>query len=45
MVQLYATGAGPWKESIPDGQIIGSHLVAPKAPASARVGKLLTDPL
>jgi len=40
VVQLYATGGGPWTESIPDGQIIGSHLVAPKAPVYARVGKL-----
>jgi uncharacterized protein (TIGR03437 family) len=40
VVQLYATGGGPWTESIPDGQIIGSHLVAPKAPVFARVGKL-----
>jgi uncharacterized protein (TIGR03437 family) len=40
IVQLYATGGGAWTESIPDGQIIGSHLVAPKAPAYARVGKL-----
>jgi uncharacterized protein (TIGR03437 family) len=40
VVQLYATGGGPWTESIPDGQIIGSHLVAPKAPVFVRVGKL-----
>jgi uncharacterized protein (TIGR03437 family) len=40
VVQLYATGGGAWTESIPDGQITGSHLVAPKAPVFARVGKL-----
>jgi uncharacterized protein (TIGR03437 family) len=40
VVVLYATGGGPWTESIPDGQIMGSHLVAPKAPVFARVGKL-----
>ena len=40
VVVLYATGAGPWTESIPDGQIMGLHLVAPKAPVFARVGKL-----
>ena len=39
-VVLYATGGGAWTESIPDGQITGSHLVAPKAPVYARVGKL-----
>jgi astacin len=40
VVQLYATGGGPWKESIPDGQVTGSHLVSPRAPVFARVGKL-----
>jgi astacin len=40
VVVLYATGGGPWTESVPDGQIMGSHLVAPKAPVFARVGKL-----
>ena len=40
VVVLYATGGGPWTESIPDGQIMGSHLVAPRAPVFARVGKL-----
>ena len=40
MVVLYATGGGPWTESIPDGQITGSHLVAPRAPVFVRVGKL-----
>ena len=40
IVQLYATGGGPWTESIPDGQVTGSHLVAPRAPVFARVGKL-----
>jgi uncharacterized protein (TIGR03437 family) len=40
VIQLYATGGGPWTESIPDGQIVGSHLVAPRAPVFARVGKL-----
>jgi len=40
VVVLYATGGGPWTESIPDGQIMSSHLVAPKAPVFARVGKL-----
>lgn len=40
VVVLYATGGGPWTESIPDGQIMGSHLVAPRAPVYARVGKL-----
>ena len=37
---LYATGGGAWTESIPDGQIMGSHLVAPRAPVFVRVGKL-----
>jgi uncharacterized protein (TIGR03437 family) len=40
VVQLYATGGGPWTESIPDGQITGSHLVGLRAPVYARVGKL-----
>src|ERR1035437_470697 len=40
VVVLYATGGGPWTESIPDGQITGSHLVGPRAPVFARVGKL-----
>jgi uncharacterized protein (TIGR03437 family) len=40
VVVLYATGGGPWTESIPDGQIMGTHLVAPQAPVFARVGKL-----
>ena len=40
VVVLYATGGGPWTESIPDGQIAGSHLVGPRAPVFARVGKL-----
>jgi uncharacterized protein (TIGR03437 family) len=40
VVVLYATGGGPWTESIPDGQITGSRLVAPRAPVYARVGKL-----
>jgi uncharacterized protein (TIGR03437 family) len=40
VVVLYATGGGPWTESIPDGQIMGSHLVGPRAPVFARVGKL-----
>ena len=40
VVQLYATGGGPWTESIPDGQVTGSHLVGPRAPVFARVGKL-----
>jgi uncharacterized protein (TIGR03437 family) len=40
VVVLYATGGGSWTESIPDGQITGSHLVAPKAPVYVRVGKL-----
>jgi uncharacterized protein (TIGR03437 family) len=40
VLQLYASGGGPWTESIPDGQIMGSHLVAPKAPVFVRVGKL-----
>jgi uncharacterized protein (TIGR03437 family) len=40
VVVLYATGGGPWTESIPDGQIMGAHLVAPRAPVFARVGKL-----
>jgi hypothetical protein len=31
IVQLYATGGGPWTESIPDGQVTGSHLVAPRS--------------
>lgn len=40
VVQLYATGGGAWTEAIADGQIMGSHLVSPKAPVYARVGKL-----
>jgi|GEM_PF-1687033 len=40
VVVLYATGGGAWTESIPDGQITGSHLVGPRAPVFARVGKL-----
>ena len=40
VVQLYATGGGAWTEAIPDGQITGSHLVAPQALVFARVGKL-----
>ena len=40
MVVLYATGGGAWTESIPDGQITGSHLVAPSAPVYVTVGKL-----
>jgi uncharacterized protein (TIGR03437 family) len=40
VVQLYATGGGAWTESIPDGQIMGSHLVGPKAAVYARVDKL-----
>ncbi len=43
VVQLYATGAGPWTESIPDGQVTGSHLVGPRAPVFVRVGKLPAD--
>ena len=39
-VVLYATGGGAWTESIPDGQITGSHLVAPRAPVFVSVGKL-----
>ncbi len=39
-VVLYATGGGAWTESIPDGQITGSHLVGPRAPVFVRVGKL-----
>jgi len=40
VVQLYATGAGQWTETIADGAIAGERLVAPKAPVYARVGKL-----
>ncbi|MEO8596764.1 MAG: M12 family metallopeptidase [Candidatus Solibacter sp.] len=40
VVQLYATGGGEWTEAIADGAITGSHLVAPKLPVWARVGKL-----
>jgi uncharacterized protein (TIGR03437 family) len=40
VVQLFATGAGEWTEAIADGEITGSHLVAPKLPVWARVGKL-----
>jgi len=40
VIVLYATGAGPWTESIPDGQVTGSHLVGPKAPVYVSVGKL-----
>jgi len=40
VVVLYATGGGPWTETVADGQIMGSHLVAPKAPVFARIGKL-----
>jgi uncharacterized protein (TIGR03437 family) len=40
VVQLYATGGGAWAEAIADGQIMGSHLVSPKATVFARVGKL-----
>ena len=39
-VVLYATGGGAWTESIPDGQITGSHLVGPRAPVFVSVGKL-----
>ena len=40
VVQLYATGGGQWTEAIADGAITGAHLVAPKLPVHARVGKL-----
>jgi len=40
VMQLYATGAGEWTEPIADGAIAGAHLVAPKLPVWARVGKL-----
>ena len=40
VVVLYATGGGAWTESIPDGQITGSHLVGPRAPVFVSVGKL-----
>ena len=31
VVQLFATGGGQWTDAIADGEITGSHLVAPKA--------------
>ncbi|MEO8368766.1 MAG: M12 family metallopeptidase [Candidatus Solibacter sp.] len=40
VLQLYATGGGQWTEAIADGAIAGAHLVAPKAPVYASVGKL-----
>jgi uncharacterized protein (TIGR03437 family) len=40
VVVLYATGGGAWTEAIPDGQIMGALLVAPRAPVWVRVGKL-----
>lgn len=43
VVVLYATGGGEWTEPVPDGQIMGSHLVGPKAPVFVRVGKLPTQ--
>ena len=39
-MQLFATGAGEWTETIADGAIAGAHLVAPKLPVWVRVGKL-----
>jgi uncharacterized protein (TIGR03437 family) len=40
MLVLYATGAGLAGEEVADGQIMGSHLVSPRAPVYVRFGKL-----
>ena len=40
VVALYASGGGAWTDSVPDGQIMGSQLVSPRAPVYARIGKL-----
>jgi uncharacterized protein (TIGR03437 family) len=45
VVVLYATGASLGVEDVPDGQIMGAHLVAPRAPVFVRVGKLAAEVL
>jgi uncharacterized protein (TIGR03437 family) len=40
VVVLFATGAGVFEKSFPDGQIIGAELAAPKAPVYVRFDKL-----
>jgi uncharacterized protein (TIGR03437 family) len=42
---LYATGAGLPSEDVPDGQVMGAHLVRPRNPVFVRVGKLPAEVL